>query len=72
MRRTDCDNEPTAMSETYPLRAKAIGRSWALELALGIRNLGITGIGPIGVMPDPVLRRTERGVPPREALSGAA
>jgi hypothetical protein len=34
--------------------------------------LGITGIGPIGVMPDPVLRRTERGVPPREALSDAA
>jgi hypothetical protein len=51
------------MSETYPLRAKAIGRSWALELALGI-----TGIGPIGLMQDPVLRRTERGVSPREAL----
>ena len=48
MRRTDCANEPPAMSETYPLRAKAIGRSWALELALEI-----TGIGPIGVMPDP-------------------
>ena len=46
------------MSETYPLRAKAIGRSWALELVLRI-----TGIGPIGLMQDPVLRRTERGVP---------
>ena len=53
------------MSETYPLRAKPIGRSWALELVLGI-----TGIGPLGIMPYSVLRRTERGVP--EALSGAA
>ena len=55
------------MSENYPLRAKAIGRCRVLELALGI-----TGIGPLGIMPDSVLHRTERGVPPREALSGAA
>jgi hypothetical protein len=34
VRRTDCASEPPAMSETYPPRAKAIGRSWALELAL--------------------------------------
>ena len=67
MRRADCANESPAMSENYPLRAKAIGRSWVLELALGI-----TGIGPLGIMPDSVLHRTERGVPPREALSGAA
>jgi hypothetical protein len=60
-------SRPLSMSETYPLRVKAIGRSWALELVLRI-----TGIGPIGLMQDPVLRRTERGVPPREALSGAA
>jgi hypothetical protein len=37
----DCANEPPAMSETYPLRAKAIGRSWALELVLGITGIGL-------------------------------
>jgi len=57
VQRTDCASEPPAMSETYP--PKAIGRSWALELALRI-----TGIGSIGVTPDPILRRAERGVPP--------
>jgi hypothetical protein len=41
VRRTDCANEPPAMAETYPLRAKAIGRSWALELALGITGIGL-------------------------------
>ena len=37
----DCANEPPAMSETYPLRAKAIGRSWALELVLRITGIGV-------------------------------
>ena len=35
------------------------------------KPLGITGIGPIGVKSDPALRRTQRGVLPREALSDA-
>ena len=51
------------MSETYPLRAKAIGRSWALELVLGITGIGLKVLCRI---PFYAARR-----PPREALSGA-
>ena len=44
VRRTACANESPAMSENYPLGAKAIGRSWVLELAL-VRNYRYWPIG---------------------------
>jgi hypothetical protein len=44
-------------------RSRHRGRSWALELALGI-----TGIGPIGVMPDPVYAARSAEIASRGAL----